>query len=82
MQVKVTTKTTEYETNIDAAWVWVKLEEDLKLDLNQAQQKMAEGSTKVITYAIWIASDTETPYKDWLRELVEFDVVDDADPKA
>jgi hypothetical protein len=43
---------------------------------------MAEGSTKVITYAIWVATDTEQPYKEWVKELVEFDVLDDADPKA
>ena len=83
MKVKVTTTTTEYETSIDAAWVWVQLEEDLGLTLTEAQDKMANGSTKIITYAIWIASKSDTPYKEWISTLVNFDVLDnDEDPKA
>jgi hypothetical protein len=81
MKIKVETTKTEYTTDIDAAYVWVEIEEKLNLDLNQAQQKMADGSTKVITYAIWVATQTETPYKEWLRDLIKFDVLDDADPK-
>jgi len=83
MKVTVLTNTTEYVTNIDEAWVWVQLEEDLGWTLTEAQDKMAGGSTKAITYAIWLASKTDTPYKEWLKTLISFDVVeDDADPKA
>lgn len=82
MIVKVKTTTTEYTTNIDTAWVWVQLEEDLGWTLTEAQEKMRNGSTKAITYAIWIASKTDTPYKEWVKNLEEFEVVeDDADPK-
>lgn len=81
MNINVTTTKTEYTVDIDKAWVWVKLEDDLGLTLTEAQEKMANGSTKAITYAIWLASKTDTPYTIWLTELTDFDVVDD-DPKV
>ena len=81
MKIKVTTATTEYVVDIDQAWVWVKLEDDLGLTLTEAQEKMSSGSTKAITYAIWIASKVDTPYTVWLQDLTGFDIEDDADPK-
>lgn len=81
MKVSVRTKTTEYDVDIDQAWVWVRLEEELGLTLHEAQAKMETGSTKAITYAIWIATDVEEPFKEWLKNLVTFEVVDEDDPK-
>jgi len=81
MKVKVKTKTTEYDVDIDQAWVWVRLEEDLGLTLNQAQEKMTTGSTKAITYSIWIASESDEPFAVWVKSLVSFDYIDDEDPK-
>mgnify|MGYP006285293651 CR=1 FL=1 len=82
MNIKVITATTEYVVNIDQAWVWVKLEEDLGLTLTEAQEKMTNGSTKAITYALWIAGKSETPYTIWLQDLKEFEYIDDVDPKG
>ena len=80
MQVKFTNNKTEYTANLDQAWVWVRLEDDLGLTVTEAQSKMGKGSTKIITYAIWLASESEQEYKDWLKTLATFEVVDD-DPK-
>lgn len=80
MKVKYINNKTEYTADLDQAWVWVRLEDDLGLTVTQAQDKMANSSTKIITYAIWIASESETPYKDWVKKLDTFEVADD-DPK-
>ncbi|NCX55767.1 MAG: hypothetical protein EBW87_01000 [Burkholderiaceae bacterium] len=81
MLVNVKTDKTEYKTDIDKAWVWVKLEELTGLTLTDAQNKMADGSTKIITTAIWIATDTDEPFDSWVKSLIEFEVIDN-DPKA
>jgi hypothetical protein len=81
VQVTYINKKTEYKVNLDAAWVWVRLEDDLNLTITQAQEKMADGSTKIITYAIWLASESETPYNIWVKDLEDFDIVGDDDPK-
>ena len=81
MRVKYENNKTEYIADLDQAWVWVRLEDDLGLTVSEAQNKMAKGSTKIITYAIWIASESETDYKDWVKKLGTFEVVDE-DPKA
>lgn len=82
MKVQVKTTKTEYDVDIDQAWVWVRLEEELGLTVGEAQDKMSRGSTKAITYAIWIATDTEESFKDWVKTLLNFDYVgDDVDPK-
>ena len=78
MKIKYEINKTEYTVNLDQAWVWVRLEDELGLTISQAQDKMADGSTKVITYAIWLASESETPYKDWIKNLETFEVVEDA----
>lgn len=80
MKVKYINNKTEYTADLDQAWVWVKLEDDLGLTVTEAQDKMSKGSTKIITYAIWIASESETPYKEWVKKLDKFEVADD-DPK-
>lgn len=77
MKIKYISKKTEYTVNLDQAWVWVRLEDELGLTINQAQDKMGDGSTKIITYAIWLASEVETPYKDWIKNLETFEVVED-----
>lgn len=77
MKIKYISKKTEYTVNLDQAWVWVRLEDELGLTINQAQDKMGDGSTKIITYAIWLASEVETPYKDWIKSLDTFEVVED-----
>lgn len=81
MKVKFINNKTEYTANLDQAWVWVRLEDDLGLTITEAQNKMADGSTKIITYAIWLASEIPTPYDSWIKNLEGFEVVDD-DPKA
>ena len=81
MKVKYENNKTEYIADLDQAWVWVRLEDDLGLTVSEAQDKMGKGSTKIITYAIWIASEVETAYKDWVKKLGSFEVVDE-DPKA
>jgi hypothetical protein len=80
VQVKYINNKTEYKANLDQAWVWVRLEDDLGLTITEAQTKMGKGSTKIITYAIWLASEIPTPYDDWIKNLESFEVADD-DPK-
>lgn len=80
MKVKFTNNKKEYTASLDQAWVWVRLEDDLGLTVTEAQNKMAKGSTKIITYAIWLASESTADYKDWVKKLETFEV-DEADPK-
>ena len=80
MKIKYELNKTEYTVNLDQAWVWVRLEDDLGLTVDAALEKMQKGSTKVITYAIWIASESDTSYKDWVKGFGLFEVVED-DPK-
>ena len=77
MLVKFNNDGKEHTVNLDQAIVWGQLEEDLKLTVNQAHELISEGSTKVITYAIWLAAEVDRPYKEWLKKLGTFDVVDD-----
>lgn len=81
MKIKYINNKTENTVSIDQAWVWVRLEDELGLTITAAQDKMADGSTKIITYAIWLASETETDYKDWIKTLETFEVVEDG-PKV
>jgi hypothetical protein len=80
VKVKYINNKIEYTANLDQAWVWVRLEDELGLTVTEAEAKMSKGSTKIITYAIWIASDSETPYKDWVKTLDKFEVANE-DPK-
>jgi len=81
MKVKLNNANTELTVNLDQAWVWVRLEDDLGLTVSEAQTKIADGSTKVITYALWLASETNKDYKDWVKALADFEVIEDY-PKA
>jgi hypothetical protein len=80
VKIKYTNNKKEYTANLDQTWVWVRLEDELGLTVTQAQDKMGEGSTKVITYAIWLAAEADVPYETWIKKLGEFEVVSD-DPK-
>lgn len=71
----------EHVVNLDQAFVWVTLEDDLKITLVEAERRILDGSTKVITYAIWVASESEVPYKDWIKTFKGFEVIEDY-PKA
>ena len=42
---------------------------------------MAAGSVKVITYTIWLASESELPFETWLKGLKSFNIVGDENPK-
>ena len=81
MRIKYQHNKTEYTVDLDKAWIWVRLEDDLGLTVDAALDKMSDGSTKIITYALWIASEVETAYNLWLKDLGLFEVVED-DPKA
>jgi len=81
MLIDVKHAETAYQVDLDQVWVWVRLERELSLTITEAQKKMADSSTYIITYAIWLASDTEITYDQWLKDLKEFVVVDDS-PKA
>lgn len=81
MLVKFEHKKIEYVVNLDKAYIWVTIEDDLKITVNEAQDRMAQGSLKVISYALWVASESEVPYKEWIKGLGEFEVIEDS-PKA
>jgi hypothetical protein len=81
MKVKLNHEKTELTVDLDQTWVWVRLEDDLGLTVSQAQDKIADGSTKVISYALWLASESPKDYKDWVKGLKDFEVIQDY-PKA
>ena len=81
MKVKLNNNETELTVNLDQAWIWVRLEDELGLTVSEAQDKIADGSTKVITYALWLASESPKDYKDWVKLLKDFEVIEDY-PKA
>jgi hypothetical protein len=86
MKVKLNNNQTELTVNLDQAWIWVRLEDELGLTVSEAQDKIADGSTKVITYALWLASESPKDYKDWVKLLKDFEVIEDypkvIDPEA
>lgn len=88
MKYEVTTQQgNKYEVNDNSAWLWIELERDTGLTMQQAGAKMAEGSLDVITSLLYRAAVIEKKteiksHKAWvLNEFETFDVVDD-DPKA
>jgi len=88
MKYQITTKQgNNYIVSDDSAWLWICLERDLDYTLNQAQEKMEQGSLDVITYILYTASviDGQTEYKThqgWVENEFEmFEVVVD-DPKG
>jgi hypothetical protein len=88
MKYEVTTKQgNKYIVSDDSAWLWIELERETGLTMQQAGAKMAEGSLDVITSMLFKAAVMEKKtelktHKAWvLHEFETFDVVSE-DPKA
>ena len=88
MKYEVTTQQGEkYIVSDDSAWLWIELERETGLTMQQAGAKMAEGSLDVITSLLFKAAVMEKKtelktHKAWvLHEFETFDVVSE-DPKA
>lgn len=88
MKYEVTTQQgNKYTVSDDSAWLWIELERETGLTMQQAGAKMAEGSLDVITNLLFKASVIEKKtelktHKAWvLHEFDTFDVVSE-DPKA
>ena len=88
MKYEVTTQQgNKYTVSDDSAWLWIELERDTGLTMQQAGAKMAEGSLDVITTLLFKAAVMEKKtelktHKAWvLHEFDTFDVVSE-DPKA
>ena len=88
MQYEVTTQQgNKYIVSDDSAWLWIELERETGLTMQQAGAKMAEGSLDVITVLLYKAAVMEKKtdlksHKAWvLNEFETFDVVSE-DPKA
>lgn len=88
MKYEVTTQQGEkYIVSDDSAWLWIELERETGLTMQQAGEKMAEGSLDVITSLLFKAAVMEKKtelktHKAWvLHEFDTFDVVSE-DPKA
>jgi hypothetical protein len=88
MKYEVTTQQgNKYIVSDDSAWLWIELERETGLTMQQAGAKMAEGSLDIITRLLFKAAviekktDVKT-HKSWvLHEFETFDVVSE-DPKA
>jgi hypothetical protein len=88
MKYEVTTQQgNKYIVSDDSAWLWIELERETGLTMQQAGAKMAEGSLDIITSLLFKAAviekktDVKT-HKSWvLHEFETFDVVSE-DPKA
>jgi len=88
MKYEVTTQQGDkYIVSDDSAWLWIEIERETGLTMQQAGAKMAEGSLDVITSWLFRAAvmDKKTEFKThkaWvLNEFDTFDVVSE-DPKA
>jgi hypothetical protein len=88
MKYEVTTQQgNKYIVSDDSAWLWIELERETGLTMQQAGAKMAEGSLDVITSLLFKAAVIEKKtelktHKAWvLHEFETFDVVSE-DPKA
>jgi hypothetical protein len=88
MKYEITTQQgNKYEVNDDSAWLWIELERETGLTMQQASAKMAEGSLDIITALLYKAAAMEKKtelksHKAWvLHEFDTFDVVSE-DPKA
>jgi hypothetical protein len=70
----------------DSAWLWIELERETGLTMQQAGAKMAEGSLDVITTLLFKAAVMEKKtelktHKAWVKhEFESFDIVSQ-DPK-
>ncbi len=88
MKYEITTKQgTNYIVSDDDVWIWIEVERELGLTLNQALIKIGENSLDVITCVLYKAAKAAelTEYKTqkaWVQnEFASFEAVDD-DPKA
>ena len=88
MKYEVTTQQgNKYEVTDDSAWLWIELERETGLTMQQAGAKMAEGSLDVITQLLFKAAVIEKKtelktHKTYvLHEFESFDVVSES-PKA
>jgi hypothetical protein len=88
MEYEVTTQQgNKYIVSDNSAWLWIELERETGLTMQQAGAKMAEGSLDVITSLLFKAAVMEKKtelksHKAWvLHEFETFDVVSE-DPKA
>lgn len=88
MKYEITTQQgNKYIVSDDSAWLWIELERETGLTMQQAGAKMAEGSLDIITALLFKAAVMEKKteiksHKAWvLNEFETFDVVSE-DPKA
>ena len=88
MKYEVTTQQgNKYIVSDDSAWLWIELERETGLTMQQASAKMAEGSLDIITALLFKAALMEKKtelksHKSWvLHEFETFDIVSE-DPKA
>jgi hypothetical protein len=88
MKYEITTQQGDkYIVSDDSAWLWIELERETGLTMQQAGAKMAEGSLDVITSMLFKAAVMEKKtelktHKAWvLHEFETFDVMSE-DPKA
>ena len=88
MQYEITTQQgNKYTVDDNSAWLWIELERETGLTMQQASAKMAEGSLDVITALLYKAASMEKKtelksHKSWvLHEFDTFDVLSE-DPKA
>jgi hypothetical protein len=88
MQYEITTQQgNKYIVSDDSAWLWIELERETGLTMQQAGAKMAEGSLDVITTLLFKATLIEKKtelktHKAWVQhEFETFDVLSE-DPKV
>lgn len=88
MKYEITTQQgNKYIVSDDSAWLWIELERETGLTMQQAGAKMAEGSLDIITALLFKAAVMEKKteiksHKAWvLNEFETFDVMSE-DPKA
>jgi hypothetical protein len=88
MKYEVETKQgNKYIVSDDSAWLWIEIERETGLTMQQAGAKMAEGSLDIITALLYKAAFMEKKtelksHKAWvLNEFETFDVVSE-DPKV
>lgn len=88
MKYQITTQQgNKYIVSDDSAWLWIELERETGLTMQQAGAKMAEGSLDIITSLLFKAAVIEKKtelktHKAWVQhEFETFDVLSE-DPKA
>jgi hypothetical protein len=84
MKYEITTQQgNKYEVHDDNAWIWIEVERELGYTVNQAAEKMAQGSLDVITCMLFKASKaqnkTQLPnQQSWVtNEFDSFEVIEE-----